>query len=40
MNAHIELFHRLLDYECLKRYMFQTYTEDYQEVATYIIFSK
>ncbi|PES74466.1 hypothetical protein CN505_29985 [Bacillus cereus] len=38
MNVHIESFHRLLEYKCLKRCMFQTYAEDYQEVATYIEF--
>ncbi|PEA56048.1 hypothetical protein CON64_05295 [Bacillus pseudomycoides] len=38
MNAHIESFHRLLEYECLKRCMFQTYAEAYQEVAVYIEF--
>ncbi|MGG2093438.1 integrase core domain-containing protein [Bacillus sp. S13(2024)] len=35
MNAHINSFHRLLEYECLKRCMFQTYAEAYQRVATY-----
>lgn len=38
MNTYIESFHRLLEYECLERYMFQTYAEAYQEVATYIEF--
>ncbi|EMA6343477.1 transposase [Bacillus cytotoxicus] len=38
MNAYIESFHRLLEYECLKRCMFQTYAEAYQEVVTYIEF--
>ncbi|MDC2867259.1 integrase core domain-containing protein [Bacillus sp. BP-3] len=38
MNAHIESFHRLLENECLKHCMFQTYAEAYQEVATYIEF--
>lgn len=38
MNAHVESFHRLLEYECLRRCTFQTYAEAYQEVITYIEF--
>ncbi|PDX97809.1 hypothetical protein COM13_09495 [Bacillus pseudomycoides] len=38
MNAPIESFHCLLEYECLNRYMFQTYAEAYQVIATYIEF--
>ncbi|MDR4329684.1 IS3 family transposase [Bacillus pseudomycoides] len=38
MNAHIESFHRLLEYEFLRRSTFQSYAEAYQEAATYIEF--
>ncbi|MDM5186288.1 IS3 family transposase [Bacillus sp. DX4.1] len=38
MNAHIESFHRLLEYECLRRFVFGSYAEAYGEVAKYMDF--
>ncbi|MEC0475994.1 integrase core domain-containing protein, partial [Bacillus licheniformis] len=38
MNAHIESFHRLLEYECLRRFAFHSYADTYHEVAEYMDF--
>ncbi|WP_214284154.1 integrase core domain-containing protein, partial [Bacillus subtilis] len=38
MNAHIESFHRLLEYECLRRFAFHSYADAYHEVAEYMDF--
>jgi putative transposase len=38
MNAHIESFHRLLEYECLRRFSFESYEDAYREVADYMDF--
>lgn len=38
MNAHIESFHRLLEYECLRRFIFASYEDAYREVAKYMDF--
>lgn len=38
MNAHIESFHRLLEHECLRRFIFTSYEDAYREVARYMDF--
>lgn len=38
MNVHIESFHRLLEYECLRHFIFTSYEDAYREVAKYMDF--
>jgi putative transposase len=38
MNAHIEAFHGILEEECFRRHVFDTYSEAYEMVSECMLF--
>jgi putative transposase len=36
MNAHIESFHKIMEYECMERWEFDTYKDAYKAVLKFM----